>query len=111
MAIKKGFTLIEVIISIAIIGITIVSLLSTFNTGLINIVRAGVRTEAVDMAEYKFMKNSQIVGESINLKIDLPTPTGNIEHTITGYIRRGNVLLNEGMATEINVEIQAFVPD
>jgi prepilin-type N-terminal cleavage/methylation domain-containing protein len=44
---KKGLTLIEVIISIAIIGILAVSTLSIFDAGLLNIIRAGKRTETV----------------------------------------------------------------
>jgi prepilin-type N-terminal cleavage/methylation domain-containing protein len=44
---RKGLTLIEVIISIALMGIVLVSVLSIFDTGLFNIKRAGDRTDVV----------------------------------------------------------------
>lgn len=44
---NKGLTLIEVVLTITIIGIIAISILSIFNTGLVNIVRAGIRTENV----------------------------------------------------------------
>lgn len=44
---RNGLTLIEVIVTIAIIGIISIPLSNAFNTGLKNIVRAGDRTEAM----------------------------------------------------------------
>ena len=44
---KKGITLIEIVISIALVGIILVSMLSIFDTGLFNIIRAGDRTSIV----------------------------------------------------------------
>lgn len=43
---KKGVTLIEIIISLAILGIIVVSLLAMFSTGFTFIARAGQRSEA-----------------------------------------------------------------
>jgi len=44
---NKGFTLIEVIIAIAIVGIIAIPILGIFSTGVRNIVGAGNRTEDV----------------------------------------------------------------
>jgi type II secretory pathway pseudopilin PulG len=44
---RKGITLIEIVISIALVGIILVSMLSIFDTGLFNIKRAGDRTSIV----------------------------------------------------------------
>lgn len=44
---RKGITLIEIIISIALVGVILVSMLSIFDTGLFNIKRAGDRTSIV----------------------------------------------------------------
>lgn len=44
---NKGFTLIEIIVSIAIIGIIAIPIFGIFGTGLKNIVNAGNRTENV----------------------------------------------------------------
>lgn len=44
---KKGLTLIEVILTIAIIGILSIPIFTIFNSGLNNIVKAGNRTESV----------------------------------------------------------------
>lgn len=44
---RKGITLIEIVISIALVGIILVSMLSIFDTGLFNIIRAGDRTSIV----------------------------------------------------------------
>jgi prepilin-type N-terminal cleavage/methylation domain-containing protein len=45
--IKKGFTLIEVIVGIALLGIIAISLIPLFTYGFIQINRAGNRTEAI----------------------------------------------------------------
>lgn len=44
---KKGLTLIEVIVTIAIIGIISIPIFTIFNSGLNNIVKAGHRTDSV----------------------------------------------------------------
>lgn len=48
---KAGFTLIEVIISIAIVSIIAAAFLSAFSNGFINIIRSGQKTEAAEKAQ------------------------------------------------------------
>lgn len=106
---RKGFTLLELIVSIALIGILTVSLLTVFNTGLLNIVRAGVRTEAVNIAEEELIDNPIIIEEK-SIIIVLPTPKGDVTYNIEGSGVKGKILLNGGFASSVEVEIQAFVP-
>jgi prepilin-type N-terminal cleavage/methylation domain-containing protein len=56
---RKGITLIEVIISIAIIGLLGIASLNIFDTGLKNINRAGLRT--VNILEVKKEVDNQIM--------------------------------------------------
>lgn len=44
---KKGLTLIEVILTMAIIGVMFIAVFTIFGSGLTNIMRAGHRTESV----------------------------------------------------------------
>lgn len=106
---RKGFTLVEIIITLALIGIISVFILTVFDTGLINIVRAGLRTEAVNMAENKFLNEGLSVGEIIDVNLTLPTPEGDKNFIIKGHNTKGRILLNEGKRTKVEVEIQAFV--
>ena len=106
---KKGFTLIELIVTIALIGIISVSMLTVFNTGLVNIVRAGVRTEGVNLAESEFDINPTIIEEK-SLAVVIPTSVGSETHTVTGSEVKGLVVLNEGLNTQVDIEIKAFVP-
>lgn len=84
---KNGFTLIELIISIAILGLVAVTFLSIFNMGLINISKAGNRTTAVEVAE----KNLSYSPEIKDFKITVKLPDGSnnnsrIDIEVTGKI-------------------------
>ena len=68
---NKGFTIIEIIVSLAIIGILAVVFMSVFSTGLVNIVRAGVRTKAVGTAVDEFYDEPDIIS-SDTLEISCP---------------------------------------
>jgi prepilin-type N-terminal cleavage/methylation domain-containing protein len=48
---KKGFTLVELIISIAILGIISTAFLSMFGFGYSNITEAGIRTKAINKTQ------------------------------------------------------------
>jgi prepilin-type N-terminal cleavage/methylation domain-containing protein len=50
---SKGLTLIEIVVSMAIFGIVIVSFLSIFTTGFMGIVRAGQRADAAYLSQQK----------------------------------------------------------
>lgn len=56
-SIKKGFTLIEVIVSIAILGIISIAFLSIFSNGLIGIYRAGHKSVSQYEAQEKLENN------------------------------------------------------
>ena len=106
---RKGFTIIELVLSIGIIGIIAVSFLSIFGTGFSNIVRAGVRTKAVNTAESEFHDNPEIINED-DIDIELPIVGGTVKHTISGSYAKGVINVNNGKPTKFEVEIQAFVP-
>lgn len=72
---KNGFTLIELIISIAILGLISVTFLSIFNMGLINISRAGNRTTAVEMAEKNIYNTTEI--DDFAVTVILPDVSNN----------------------------------
>ena len=83
MKYRKGLTLIEVIIALAIIGMISISVMSIFSTGLNNIVKAGNRTVAINEEQknidmlidnYKNIDEKEIDLQIIfteNLKIDV----------------------------------------
>lgn len=103
---RKGFTLIEIVLSFALIGIIAVSLLTIFNSGLLNIVRAGNRTEAVNIAEDIFVTIPTIQEEkSYNVTLVTDGGTGTVTHTISGSIAKGTGIVNNA-----EVDIQVFVP-
>ena len=70
---KKGFTLIELILSMAIIGIIAVTLLPILNVGLKNIVFSGNRTKAVSEASDSIYNDSVLT--SFTVKVKLPSLT------------------------------------
>jgi prepilin-type N-terminal cleavage/methylation domain-containing protein len=70
---KKGFTLMEVILSIAIFGIIAIFVVTIFSSGLKNIYRSGKRTEEVFELESKI--NEEILNEDngdVLIKVDIP---------------------------------------
>lgn len=72
---QEGLTLIEVIISLAILGIMIVAYLTVFTSGFTGIMRAGHRAEAAYDAQQeqtqKIMESSTFVGnDDITLNFD-----------------------------------------
>ena len=86
---NKGFTLIELIISIAILGLVAVTFLSIFNMGLINIKKAGDRTSAVEVAEKNLYNNDlDNVPEEFNVTVTLPNSNNKpkIEVIVKGKI-------------------------
>lgn len=108
---NQGYTLIETIISIAIIGIIAISILAIFNSGLINITKAGNRTKAVSIAEDTFLNDGEIIDESIEIEVQLPNVDDMSNYKIKGKVIKGEVILNSGFKNETKVEIKAFVPN
>lgn len=105
----KGFTFIEIVISMAIIGILAIVFLTVFNTSLVNIMRAGVRTKAVGAAVDDFSENPSVIS-SKTIEIELPVAGGSSIIGISGSYARGMVTVTEGSVSNLNVEVEAFIP-
>lgn len=105
MRIRNGLTLIEVILTIAIMGIIALPILTIFNSGIKNIVNAGKRTEDVFIQK-----------ESIDSKIIANEKSGNgvdvINVTIPGVINNepiiGRILISD---PDSDKKIITFVPN
>jgi prepilin-type N-terminal cleavage/methylation domain-containing protein len=82
---NKGFTLIEVIISIAIVGIISIPILGIFGTGIKNIVRAGERTEDVFVEQKIINEKMQDYDEGEETIISVRFPDG-LEIDVEGKI-------------------------
>lgn len=110
MKIRKGFTLIELIVSIALIGIVAVSLLSAFDASLFNISRAGVRTINTYTAENTFLTSPVAISVVQDIEVELPTSDGSTNVVIiSGKIGRGSGT-TVGSYANVQVDIEAFVP-
>jgi prepilin-type N-terminal cleavage/methylation domain-containing protein len=101
---RSGVTLIEVIVSTAIIGIMGISFLNIFDVGLINISRAGNRTE--ELLEVKNEVDIGIldstIGEFKQATVLLPG----------GYTSIVDGRLINGIDTEsLSIEIKTFTVD
>lgn len=102
MKIKKGLTLIEVIISLAILGIVAVVFLTIFNSGNKNILRAGKRTEDILSIQEKVdnrIKNDVSGGKKV--KVTIPNVILNREI-------KGRMINVKG---DNKIEITTFVPN
>lgn len=106
---KKGMTLVEVIISLALLGILSIVFINAFTMGFTRIIYAGHRTNAVSQAQAFFYTNPSIL-EKKDILVSLPTSSSNVEITVSGSYATGNVSLNPGTSQEVNVEVLTFVP-
>lgn len=108
MKVKDGFTLIEVIVSIAIMGIVAISMLTVFNAGLVNIIRAGNRTEAVYDAEADLVESPAVLSYE-NITIKVPTPYGENSVIINGGYVKGEASITSGFGS-VTVDFEEFIP-
>ncbi len=102
---KKGMTLVELIIAIAILGIIMVSFLSMFTTGFIGIMNASKHTEAGYEAQ-KDMENSISSDPNtgaVLIEIDFPDGV-TIDST-------GKILEEEVDHDGRTINIKTFVPN
>ena len=76
MKTRKGLTLIEVIITIAIIGVIGMTLSGVFNTGLSNIVKAGDRTEDMFVLQKIMDESIKKIEEGESLETERTLDTG-----------------------------------
>ncbi|MBV1757628.1 MAG: prepilin-type N-terminal cleavage/methylation domain-containing protein [Dethiosulfatibacter sp.] len=104
---REGLTLIELVISLAIIAMIAVTMLDLFGAGLLNISRAGNRTINTEAAANHFITSPDAISEEITLIIDLGDGVeDNVE--VKGRIGRGSGTL-PGYGN-IEVDIESFVP-
>ena len=95
---KKGFTLIELIVSIAIVGLLAVILTSVFSNSFINIVRAGKRAGAVSDAEKVLSGDNPTVIEDRTVKVSLPIIDENGDEIVKDIDVKVNIV--EGTAID-----------
>lgn len=105
---RRGLTLIELVVSLAIIGIIAVTMLSIFGTGLLNITRAGNRTANTEAATNNFISNPEAISEEITLQINLGDDGENYVK-VKGKIGRGSGTI-PGKYGNVEVQIESFVP-
>jgi prepilin-type N-terminal cleavage/methylation domain-containing protein len=105
---RKGFTLIELIVSIAIFGLIGVSMFPAFNTALRNIVNSGNRTDAVGVAFEDIINGTHV--ETFVFEVQLPNDlnTGSEKIDVEGNKITG-VSQIEGTAGK-EVEIFIYSP-
>lgn len=102
---NKGLTLIEVVLTIAIIGIITIPILGIFSTGVRNIVSAGNRTEEV------YAEQESVVSEISKEYDGIDTPDGEKELDI--IFSEDLIIQIEGKVVttgDDNIEITTFVP-
>lgn len=99
---NRGFTLIEIIITIAIIGIIIIPVFTIFNLGLKNIISAKERTEKVFETQNEINEDIRQpnIGEDATIKVVIPSLS--IEKEVEG---------KEITVEKNNIKIITFVPN
>lgn len=104
---RKGLTLIEVIVSVALLGIIAMVFLNVFNTGNKNIIRSGNRTDDVIIIEKK-------IHEAINEAMEDPD-NEELERklvtiTIEGIGELEVEVLQVTESNEEHIQITTFIP-
>lgn len=105
---RNGYTLVELIVSLAIIGIIAISMLNLFGTGLLNITRAGKRTMNTEAATNNFITNPYPISDEIILKIDLGVNTEDVVE-VRGKMGSGVGTIPDSYGN-VEVKIISFVP-
>lgn len=84
---RRGISLIEIILSIAILGLVAISMLSIFDSGLFNIRRARITTENTmtvsSELDNKISNRDIIIGSEITVNVKL---TDSVTRNITGEL-------------------------
>lgn len=105
---NKGLTLVELIVSFAIISLLAVTMLNIFSTGLFTIYKSGNRTINTETAGNNFITSPAAVSDEITLTIDLGVEEeDSIE--VKGRIGGGSGSI-PGNYGNIKVDIEAFIP-
>lgn len=104
MKTRKGLTLIEIIISIAIISLLAVAILGMFNFSIVNIIKSGKRTErVVKVKELIDMEINNSIDNGI-YEVDVTLP-GDINKTILG------TMIEKQSPDDPKIKINTFVPN
>lgn len=106
---EKGMTLVEIIVSLALLGILSIAFINAFTMGFTRIIHAGHRTDAVGQAQASFYANPQIEKNEI-ISITLPVPSGTTPISVDGSFVKGIVTLNAGTSQEVSVEVLTYMP-
>lgn len=102
---RKALTLIEVVLSMAIISIMIVAVLGVFNISITNIFKSGQRTEDV-------LKSKEYIDEQIKINEDKTAGKDNVTISIGDFKTdiEGNFIEVENIGDEFNIPIKTFIP-
>lgn len=106
---RKGMTLIEVVVSLAIIGLVATTMLGVFNTGLINIVKSGLKTNATLESEAILNSGSYSDVNSFDIDVEILDSDGNLSTMIipiTEY--NAPVEIESGLAGNVSVNIKGY---
>lgn len=108
---NKGFTLIEIILALAIIGIISIPVFTTFNSALSNVVKAGNRTQAIEEAKYKLeMEPDETpIPGGINVSIEMESDSPKVVSVNVNEVV-GEYTINQGTKRELKVEILSYIP-
>ena len=101
---NKGLTLIEIVITIAIISIMVITVLSMFNISITNISKSRNRTERI-------LRIKEEVDEEIIKNKEKTTNTDKVKVTIDGIVKDREI---DGKIIEIkdsDIKITTFVPN
>jgi len=93
---KKGFTLVELIISIAIISILVVSFLPLFSTSFKWIADAGRKSDALfnsqDVSEEKILQGADTNSDNLNFNFTYSDGSGSVNVNMDGeYVQNGTI--------------------
>lgn len=114
---KKGFTLVEVIVAIAVLGIIAIAMLPIFSTSIKSISRSGQRTNNIrelqdDMVDNMRKHEKPKVGKEATKAEINPTPTIVIKDlTDTPIEVKGDMLeVKKWYEKDKIIKIQTFIP-
>lgn len=115
--ISKGFTLLEVVIAIAIFAFLIISFLSAFSFSIDNIFSSGKESKATYKAqqgmEYRIMNNDEpITGiENVYSAEDKTNVTVTIEFPALDVVSKGKVINATYQDSDNIVDLYTYIPD
>ena len=108
----KGFTLIEILISVAILGILLVILIPVFSYSLIRIIDSGHKTQAMYSAQtgVEKLQDGEPFSESTSLEKDLDIVFSSVEIQVAGIVSTIEVPIPKDPDGD-STELKTFIPD